>query len=278
MWPGMHHQLTMRPLSARNPRVQRLSRLVRKREERAEQRALVVEGPVLIGCAIDAGRTLADVYVDESAVHRPAVAALVDRVPAEASVWLVPAGVLDRVGDVATSQGVVAVVDQTTASWPLPDTAPFVVVLADLSIPGNVGTLIRAAVASGAGAVVVAGGVDPTSPKVVRASAGAVFGVDIVVSATPAAALERLRADGYRIATTVVDGGEPYDLVDLDGPLALVLGSEAHGVDDATAEAADVLVTIPMAGPTESLNVAMAGTVVCFEVLRRTRAANRHTP
>ncbi len=262
----------MRPLSARNPRVQRLTRLVKRREERVEQRALVVEGPVLVAGALDAGLDVMDVYVDETAVLRPTVAALIDRLPAETSVWALPGGVLDRVGDVTTSQGVLAVVSQRESAWPVPDDAPFVLVLAELQIPGNVGTLIRAATAAGAGAVVVAGGVDPTNPKVVRSSAGALFCIDVVTAPSPADAVARLRGAGYRIATTVVDGGDPYDQTDLTGPLALVLGSEARGVDEATGGAADLLVTIPMAGPTESLNVAMAGTVLCFEVLRQTRS------
>jgi TrmH family RNA methyltransferase len=262
----------MRPLSARNPRIKRLTRLVKRRDERAEQRALVVEGPVFIAGALDAGLDVLDVYVDEAAAARPSVTALVERLAEETPVWSLPAGVLDRVGDVTTSQGVLAVVAQRETAWPVPAEEPFVLVLADLQIPGNVGTLIRAASAAGAGAVVVAGGVDPTNPKVVRSSAGALFGIDVVTAASPAEAIDRLRADGYRIATTVVDGGESYDAADLATPLAVVLGSEAHGVDDATRAAADLLVTIPMAGPTESLNVAMAGTVVCFEVLRRIRS------
>lgn len=259
----------MRPLSARNPRIQRLTRLVKRRDERAEQRALVVEGPVFVAGALDAGMDVLDVYVDEDAVSRPAIAELLDRLPAETPVWSLPSGVLDRIGDVTTSQGVLAVVSQRETAWPEPDAAPFVLVLAGLQIPGNVGTLIRAAAAAGAGAVVVAGGVDPTNPKVVRSSAGALFGIDVVTVASPADALERLRAAGYRIAATVVEGGEPYDVADLSAPVAVLLGSEAHGIDTATREAADLLVTIPMAGPTESLNVAMAGTVLCFEVLRR---------
>jgi TrmH family RNA methyltransferase len=263
----------MRPLSARNPRIQRLTRLVKRRDERAEQRALVVEGPVLIGDALDAGLDLIDVYVDASAAERAAVLALVARLPVEVPVWGVPTGTLDRIGDVTTSQGVLAVVSQRESARPTPEAAPFVLVLADLQIPGNVGTLIRAATAAGAGAVVVAGGVDPTSPKVVRSSAGALFAIDVVVEPHPTAAVERLREDGYRIVTTVVDGGHPYDRCDLTGPTALVLGSEAHGVSDAVRGASDLQVTIPMAGPTESLNVAMAGTVLCFEVLRQVRAA-----
>ncbi|MCA9544224.1 MAG: hypothetical protein KC613_07525 [Myxococcales bacterium] len=85
------------------------------------------------------------------------------------------------------------------------------------------------------------------------------------------ATVARLRADGYRIAATVVEGGAPYDQADLAEPLALVLGSEAHGLADDLVAEADLRVTIPMAGPTESLNVAMAGTVLAFEVLRRRR-------
>ena len=265
----------MRPLSARNPRIQRLTRLVKRREERAEQRALVVEGPVLIAAAVDAGAELVDVYVDEGALSRPSVTDLLRRLPGEIDPWVLPAGVLDRVGDVATSQGVLAVVAQPDATWPVPADAPFVLVLAELQMPGNVGTLLRAATAAGAGAVVLAGGVDPTNPKVVRASAGSLFSIPVVTAPTTAVALARLRADGYRIATTVVSGGEPYDEADLSGPIAVVLGSEAHGADADSVAAADLVVSIPMAGPTESLNVAMAGTVLCFEVLRRRRSAGR---
>jgi TrmH family RNA methyltransferase len=259
----------MRPLSARNPRVQRLTRLVKRSGERAEQRALVVEGPVLVAAALDAGRRLRDLYVDEEALARPAVSALVARAPSDVDVWRLPAGVLDRVGDVATSQGVLAVIDAPEPSWPEPAAVAFVVVLAELAEPGNVGTLVRAAVAAGAGAVIVAGGVDPTSPKVVRAAAGATFAVDVIDGPSPSEAIDRLRSAGYRIATAVVAGGEPHDRADLATPLALVLGSEAHGASADVVAASDLLVSIEMAGPTESLNVAMAGTLLCFEVLRR---------
>ena len=259
----------MRPLSARNPRVQRLTRLVRRREERAEQRAFVVEGPVLVAAALDAGTRVLEIYADEDHVERPTVAAVLRRLPPEVSAWVLPAGVLERVGDTATSQGVVAVVERREVPWPIPATAPFVLVLADVADPGNAGTLIRAAAAAGAGGVVVGAGVDPTNPKVVRASAGAVFGIDVVVAETSADAVARLRSLGYRIVATSVHAGTPYYDVDLTGPVAIVVGNEASGVGALILGAAHEIVTIPMAGPTESLNVAMAGTVLCFEVLRR---------
>ncbi len=261
----------MRPLSARNPRVQRLSKLVRRREERAEQRAFVVEGPVLVAGALDGGAVLVDLYVDEGALDRPAVGEVIGRASAQVVPWLLPAGTLDRVGDAVTSQGVLAVVEMRDAPWPSPDTTDFVLVLDEVADPGNAGTLLRAASAAGAGAVIFAGGVDPSSPKVVRASAGAVFGVDVVRASSGLEAAERLQAVGFTVAGTMVDQGDPYDAVDLRGPLGLVLGNEARGLDPEVVERLDAVLTIPMVGSTESLNVAMAGTVLCFEVLRQRR-------
>ena len=85
--------------------------------------------------------------------------------------------------------------------------------------------------------------------------------------------LERLRGAGVRTAATVVRGGTPYDRADLTGPVALVLGSEAHGLPDDLIDTVDLRLSIPMAGRAESLNVAMAGAVLCFESLRQRRGA-----
>lgn len=263
----------MRPLSARNPRIQRLGRLARRPGERAEQRALLVEGPTLLATALDAGAAVAEVYVDEVARDRPAVAEVIDRLDSQVTPWLVPTGVLDRVGDATTSQGTIAVIDWEPASTPDPALAPFILVLAEVGDPGNAGTLLRAAVAAGAGAVVVAGGVDPTNPKVVRSSAGALFWVPVAVADDPASALANLGDSGYRRVGAAVRDGVAYDRADLAAPIAVVVGNEAHGLATEVVDRLDGTVTIPMAGPTESLNVAMAGTLLCFEVLRRHRSA-----
>ncbi|MBX3283833.1 MAG: RNA methyltransferase [Actinobacteria bacterium] len=269
----------MRPLSARNPRITRLAKLARRREERAEQRAFVVEGPLLAGVALDAGAPILDAYLDEAALDRPEIAAVAARLEEVVEPWVVPAGTLDRVGDAVTSQGLVAVCGRAEPVWPHPSATDLVLVLVDVADPGNAGTLVRSAVAAGAGTVVVAGGVDPTSPKVVRSSAGALFGVDVVVTDLgPVEVVDRLDASGYAVVATVVDGASPYDAVDLTGPVAVVVGNEAHGLPAAVAEVAQRAVSIPMAGPTESLNAAMAGTIVCFEVLRQRRAARPDRP
>jgi TrmH family RNA methyltransferase len=190
----------------------------------------------------------------------------------------VVADVLARSLDAATPQGVAAIavrpevpLDEAVAAAAA---GPLALVLVDVADPGNAGTLVRAAEAAGASAVLFCGGsVDPCNPKCVRASAGALFHLPVTGGGDALAVLEALGRAGVRRAGTVVRGGTPHDAVDLRGPVALVLGSEAHGLPAALDAQLDDRLTILMDGRSESLNVAMAGAVVCFESLRQRRAA-----
>jgi TrmH family RNA methyltransferase len=150
---------------------------------------------------------------------------------------------------------------------------PLALVLVGVADPGNAGTLLRSAEAAGAGAVLFcAGSVDPYGPKCVRSSAGSVFRLVVARDLAAAEALAAVGEAGATIVATVARGAQPYDAVDLARPVALVLGSEAHGLAAGLAAAVDTAVTIPMQGRTESLNVGMAGTILCFESLRQRRA------
>jgi TrmH family RNA methyltransferase len=146
------------------------------------------------------------------------------------------------------------------------------VVLADLADPGNVGTIVRSAHAAGAaGVVVTPATADPFSPKCVRASAGAVLHLP-VVEAPLDDALDTLANGGRAVWIALAHGGYSLDEADLAGPLALVIGNEAHGVAGERASQAPG-VHVPMAEGAESLNAAVAAAVVLFEVARRERAA-----
>ncbi|HEY9557530.1 MAG TPA: RNA methyltransferase, partial [Acidimicrobiales bacterium] len=114
--------------------------------------------------------------------------------------------------------------------------------------------------------------VDPCNPKCVRAAAGALFHVPVSGGGDVITVLDQLSQAGVRSAATVVNDGTPYDSADLTGPVALVLGSEAHGLPAEVLERVDLALTIPMAGRSESLNVAMAGSILCFEALRQRRS------
>ena len=125
--------------------------------------------------------------------------------------------------------------------------------------PGNVGTLLRSADAFGAAVALSAGCADPTGPKALRASMGALFRV-------PAVGFDE--APGRRVAL-VPHGGEPLPEVDLSGEVVFVLGAEREGLPAEVLERCDVRASIPQAGDAESLNVAMAGTVALYELARR---------
>jgi TrmH family RNA methyltransferase len=129
--------------------------------------------------------------------------------------------------------------------------------------PGNIGTLLRSADAFGAGVALSAGCADPTSPKALRASMGAIFRVPLS---------DFDDGPGRRVAL-VPRGGTPLPELGVDGDVVLVLGAEREGLPDAVLARCDERATIPQPGPAESLNVAMAGTIALYELARRSRQA-----
>jgi RNA methyltransferase, TrmH family len=159
---------------------------------------------------------------------------------------------------------------------PDPDPAeqPLLVVLVDVRDPGNAGTVLRTADASGVSSVIFSGeSVDPYNPKTVRASAGSLFHVPFGVQPDAMALAASLAGRGYRTLATVVRDGEDYAALDWSVPTALFLGNEAAGLGPDVLEAIGGAVAIPMAGKAESLNVGVACAVLCFEALRQRRSS-----
>lgn len=259
-------------LGARHREVDRLKRLARRRPDRAAERAFVIEGPKAIADALAANAPIEALYVDATVET-----ALVERADAAGvPVRRLERGVLDRIADTVTPQGAIAVAPWVDVPLDALVDPTLVLVLVDVQDPGNAGTLLRTAEAAGASAVVFAGGaVDVFHPKVVRASAGSLFHVPVVSGGDAISALERLGERGLRRLGTVATGGTALDDVDLTPPVALVLGNEGRGLTAEVEAVLDEHVTIPMAGRSESLNVGMAGAVVCFEAARQRRAASR---
>lgn len=278
----------MTVVGAKNPAVQHLRRLAGRRSARTEANAFVVDGPVLTLAALDAGIEIEAAYVDEAAAAEArgtrsttaaGLAVVLERLEAaDIRVIEVRAGVLAGAVDTVTPHGIAVIARPVTRPlrFVTSSATGLVLVLAGIGDPGNAGTLLRSAEAAGAKAVVVtAGSVDLYSPKTVRASAGAIFHVPVVVGEEAVAAIEELRRAGFTTLASAARDGEVYDSVDLTGPVAIVLGSEAHGLAPEVEAVVDRRVTIPMAGRAESLNVAMAGTLLCFESARQRRLGDR---
>lgn len=276
--PGVRHA-PLPALSPRNARVVRLGRLARQRRLRTVEGVFVLDGPTLLTDAVRAGLVVEEVFVEPGADERPEVAAAVAAaVEVGADAWLLTGGLRGHV-EPTTPNGVAAVARIPTPAPPdlgpaEGDDAPLHLVLVGVADPGNVGTLLRTAEAVGASSVVLTdGSVDPWAPKVVRASAGSVLRVP-VRTGEARVELEGLAAHGVRRVGTAGTRGRAPDQLDLTEPVALVLGSEAHGLGDSLADAIDAWASLPMAGEVESLNVAVAGSVLAFEVVRQRAVAS----
>jgi TrmH family RNA methyltransferase len=182
-------------------------------------------------------------------------------------------GVLERVASTTSPQPVIAIVRRRTFGIDSIKTAQWVVVADGISDPGNLGTIFRSAEAAGASAVVLTPGtVEAFNPKVVRASAGSMFYVPIVEDVKT----YKLQSAGFRVIGTSShdqEGSKDYTSADFTDRVAIVVGNEAHGLVDSSN--IDQWVMVPHRGRSESLNVAMAATLVCFEVAKqRDRAAS----
>ncbi|MEO6123363.1 MAG: RNA methyltransferase [Ilumatobacteraceae bacterium] len=242
-------------LGFKDPAVQRLRRLLGRRSARWDEGAFVVEGTILVEEVVAAGWHIEAQFVSPGA----------DPVPgSDAVVHELAPHVMERVASTEAPQPVMAVVrmrDQRVSDL---TSKPLVVVCDRISDPGNLGTILRSCEAAGVdGVVLVTGSVDPYNPKVVRASAGALFHVPVIADV----ALHELQALHLPLLGTSSHTGTPFTTVDLASPFALVMGSEAHGVDPQLP--IDSWLTIPHVGRAESLNVAMATTVVVFEAARQ---------
>ncbi len=265
-------------LSVRNPNVSHLRRLTGRRRARSEHGQYVIEGPTLLLDALGCGVTLDAVYVDaddrSDTVAQVATTAEAADVPVR---WL-DTGVLAKVADATTPHGAIGVaVGRPLAFDSFLTTQPtgLVVVLGGVSDPGNAGTLVRTAEATGATAVVFCeGSVDPLGPKTIRASAGSAFRVPLVAAPDLVATVRSLK--GLGLAAVGTAGHDGHDSRSWTWPrdVVVVLGAEAAGLPEAAIAEVDAVVTIPMAGRVESLNVAVAGSLLCFDWARQAPAAD----
>jgi TrmH family RNA methyltransferase len=262
-------------LGAGHPEVRELRRLLRSRRARDESARFVIEGPRVLQAALDHHVELDGVYASAADSELGVIRECRAR---DITVRVLGVGVAERLGDTVTPQGVFA---RGVLRRSGPDAlagAGFVLVADRVSDPGNAGTLVRSGAAAGVDAISLgAGSVDAYNPKVVRASAGALFAVPIVEGSPTVEILERLGAGGLCRVGATARGGRRLDELDLTGPLALVVGHEVHGLGALPIDLLDDMVTIPMAPGAESLNLAMAATVLCFEAQRQRRATRRAT-
>lgn len=231
----------------------------------------MLEGPDLVEEALASGVEFEAIYVD-AALDEASMRSLAERAEsAGVRLFALSEGVVGKIADAQTPQPVLAAVRFDRPDVTSIPKVGVTLVLHELRDPGNVGTIIRSADAAGATAVVLSGqSVDPFNPKTLRASAGSIFHLPVVVASIEATTAHF--ADTQLLAT-VVRGGRSHREVDFTVPSVVVIGNESVGLDTATIELCRETISIPMDGRSESLNAGVAASLIVFEALWQRRDA-----
>ena len=259
--------------SLQNPRVKQLVKL-RDRRPRDTAQQFLVEGYRQIRRALDKGFPPTELYIctewypGEQGNEASLVA---EAEEAGAQVFMLNKPAFSKVAYRERPDGLLAVLPQwrnELEDLKLSPT-PLLLVVEAIEKPGNLGTILRSADAAGVDGLIVCDPVtDLFNPNVVRASTGVLFSVPVVI-ADSEAVRAWLGSKKIRSVATTPAATDLYTEVDLNGPLAIVMGSEQYGLSDAWLAEADQTVRIPMAGQADSLNVAMATIITLFEAVRQ---------
>lgn len=273
----------VRITSVRNERVARVRRLVRDASLRRQESACIIEGlravrEYLAGSGpVDLAFVAPRLHGLEGGAQLGArlARALHDRAD---DLIDVSDEVLAAMSDTPAPQGVLLVVPSPRQEGlPHADGRPILVAW-QVQDPGNLGSLVRTAEGSGCAAFLAArepGGAvaDPFSPRALRGAAGSAFRIPVHEWLGPARDLaDALRGEGFRLAACLARGGLVPDEADLSGSVALLVGSEAHGLPAELTAPPCVPLTIPLAGAAESLNASAAAAIIAFEAARQRRS------
>ena len=262
--------MTERITSASNPRVKRLTALVRKAKLRKEEHVFIIEGERLY---TDTPREyLKEIYMTEEFLREKLGGTAPD------NCTVVTPEIMKKISDTDTPQGVLCVAKMPSYKREdLLESAngqvPLLLILENIQDPGNLGTMMRTAEAAGVTGVLMSRDtVDLFNPKTVRATMSAIFRMPFLYTDDLVGEIRRLREeDGIAVYAAHLRASKPYDETDCRKPCAFLIGNEGNGLTEEAADAASGRVHIPMQGSIESLNAAMAAGIHMFEAARQRR-------
>ena len=262
--------------SAKNPKVREVTEILSKSSARKKKNCFAVEGIKMFREIPE--EDLLEVWVcDRFAGKHPK---MISSLPAALPTYQVPDALFEKISDTTTPQGILALVRQKSCSLGEllsegkfssgPKEAPLFLLLENLQDPGNLGTILRSGEGAGVTAVILSSdSVDCTNPKVIRSTMGAIFRVPVLVTENLQETIALLKQSGIRVYAAHLDSESlPYDRADWSGPSAVLIGNESKGLSAAVTACADEKVHIPMLGQVESLNAAVAASLIAFEAAR----------
>lgn len=260
--------------STGNPRIRSVAALMKKPKARREEKCFIVEGPKMFAeLPADMRR---EVYVSESFLSQKQKGLL------EGCAYeTVSDDVMSYMSGTQTPQGILAVAEQL--SYRLEDVlmhrepgrARHLLFLETIQDPGNLGTILRASEGAGVTGVIMSDETaDVYNPKVIRSTMGSVFRVPFVYVPDLCSALETARKEGIRLFAAYLKGSVDYDREDYTGDIGFMIGNEAAGLTERAVKLADCRIKIPMSGRVESLNAAVASSILMFEAARQRKNRN----
>lgn len=255
-----------------NDKIRLINKLSRKKY-RDQQGKFVIEGINLVRAALSKGQHVEFVLIADDFDYSEIANTLAVGVDYR-NIYLIPRFLFEKISDTENGSGIIAVVDKRSYTLDNLDSLELrrgdnVLVLDRLQDPGNIGTMIRTAVAAGYSIVAtIKGTADIYSPKVLRASAGMIFGISVVELADTEEFKKLVSRLDKKIVVTDPREGDPYYECYLTNDIALVIGNEGNGISDEIMESSDVRVNIPMQGEVESLNAAICASLLMYEAIR----------
>ena len=248
-----------------NPQVKALAKLATSSRERSKTGTTLLEGEHLVRAYRESGGKAETIFAAETAMAKPEIRALLESAPADAR-FVLADRLVDQISQLVSAAGVGAVV-RTPKPAPLPRTLASCVLLENIQDPGNLGSILRSAVAAGIAQVFLSrNSVFAWSPKVLRAGMGAHFFLSIFEAVDLAEVARGF--PGRIVAMEPCAQPSLFDL-DLKGPVAWIFGNEGAGLSESVLRLATHRARIPMPGSAESLNVAAAAAICLFEQLRQ---------
>ena len=256
--------------STKNEQVKTVIELRKRSKARDEAGLFVVEGVRMVS-EIPLNRT-ERLYVAESFAKDPANKKFLAKYP---RYEMVTDPVFSAMADTQTPQGVLALIRQyayTIDDIIAAEGPAHLMILESLQDPGNLGTILRAGEGAGmTGMIMSKDTVDIYNPKVIRSTMGSVFRVPFLYTDDLEETIRAVKKRGVRLFAAHLEGARNYEQEDYNGPVGFLIGNEGNGLTDVTAKAADAWVKIPMAGKVESLNAAVAASILMFETARQRR-------
>lgn len=226
-------------------------------KERYAQKKFIAEGVRTITTLAQGTMKLSALYITPDLLE--AAHAITDAL----KIVIISQKVMQKISQTVSPSGILAVFEMPDN--PMPDALTPGLVLAEISDPGNMGTLIRTAAALNIKSIVAVGGVDPFGPKVIQSTAGTIGSLNIFTWNWETLVNNK---GTLKLHALVVKDGNTPDAIEKNSAL-LVIGSEAHGIDPAWLAQCDDKITIPMPGNTESLNAAIAGSIAAYQVFAK---------